>query len=66
MPQKVKFLGKKKIKINDKIITHYISFLSNDDKPFEKKLNIHIWYDENTMLWLKSSYEKIWLLGIQT
>ena len=38
----------------------HFHFYSNDDKPFEKKkLNIHIWYDENSMLWLKSSYEKL-------
>ena len=61
MPQKVKFLGKEKIKINDiDYNALHFHFYSNDDKPFEKKkLNIHIWYDENTMLWLKSSYEKL-------
>tara|TARA_Y100000817_G_scaffold121958_1_gene95496 strand:- start:276 stop:965 length:690 start_codon:yes stop_codon:yes gene_type:complete len=61
MPQKVKFLGKEKIKINDiDYNALHFHFYSNDDKPLEKKkLNIHIWYDVNTMLWLKSSYEKL-------
>tara|TARA_B100001029_G_scaffold87090_1_gene71445 strand:- start:435 stop:1124 length:690 start_codon:yes stop_codon:yes gene_type:complete len=58
--QKVRFLGKKFISINK---TEYealhFHFLSDDDKPLnKKKLNIQVWYDAKTLLWLKASYEK--------
>ena len=58
--QKVRFLGKKFISINE---TEYdalhFHFLSDDDKPpNKKKLNIQVWYDAKTLLWLKASYEK--------
>ena len=62
--QKVKYLGKKNISINN---IHYdalhFHFLSNDNKPNnKKKLNINVWYDSKTLLWIKSSYDKfgIW------
>ncbi len=59
--QKVKYLGKKNISINN---IHYdalhFHFLSNDNKPNnKKKLNINVWYDSKTLLWIKSSYEKL-------
>lgn len=58
--QKVKFLGKDKININKNVFNSLnFHFFSNNDKPFnEKKLNIKIWYDAKTLLWIKASYEK--------
>ena len=59
--QKVKFIGKKKIKIYNKEYDalHFL-FLSDDNKPEnKKKLNINVWYDSKTLLWIKSSYDKI-------
>ena len=59
--QKVRFLGKKKIIIGDKVFeTLNFHIFSNDNKPMkEKKLNIKIWYDVETLLWLKASYHKL-------
>ena len=59
--QKVKFLGKKKIIINDKKYNALsFNFLSDDNKPLnKKKLNINVFYDEKTLLWIKMSYEKL-------
>ena len=59
--QKVRFLGKKKITIDNKTFeTLNFHIFSNDNKPMkEKKLNIKIWYDSETLLWLKASYEKL-------
>ena len=61
LPQKVIFLGKKKININgSEYMALHFHFISDNDKPLDKKkLNIHVWYDEKTLLWLKSSYDKI-------
>ena len=61
MKQKVKFLGKEKIKIDDKEYDAlHFHFLSDDNKPADKKkLNIHVWYDSKTLLWVKSSYNKL-------
>tara|TARA_B100002052_G_scaffold267733_1_gene265847 strand:- start:1439 stop:2122 length:684 start_codon:yes stop_codon:yes gene_type:complete len=59
--QKVKFLGKNNISVNEKKYDalHFL-FLSDNDKPVnEKKLNINVWYDAKTLLWIKSSYEKL-------
>ena len=62
--QNVKFLGKEKITIGEKTYdTLHFHFTSDDDKPLaKKKLNMHVWYDEKTLLWIKSSYDKfgIW------
>ena len=60
IPQKVSFLGKKNINLNGKEYNSlHFHFLSDDNKPIEKKkINLHVWYDENTLLWLKMSYEK--------
>ena len=60
LPQKVTFLGKKALEINNKSYKALnFLFLSNDKLPKEKKkLNINIWYDEKSLLWIKSSYEK--------
>ena len=59
--QKVKFLGKEDISINEKNYNAlHFHFLSDDDKPpKKKKINIHVWYDSKTLLWLKASYNKI-------
>ena len=61
LPQKVKFLGKKKITLFDK--THdalKFHFLSNDNEPLKKKkINFNLWYEEESLLWLKMSYEKL-------
>ena len=55
------FLGKKKIIINDKKYNALsFNFLSDDNKPLnKKKLNINVFYDEKTLLWIKMSYEKL-------
>ena len=59
--QKVNFLGKKKVLVNEKEYNALsFHFLSDDDKPInKKKLNMKIWYDAKTLLWIKASYEKL-------
>tara|TARA_B100001029_G_C14947615_1_gene386862 strand:+ start:129 stop:812 length:684 start_codon:yes stop_codon:yes gene_type:complete len=59
--QKVKFLGKKDIFIGEKQISALnFHILSDDEKPpKEKKLNIKIWYDAKSLLWLKATYFKM-------
>ena len=59
--QKVRFLGKKKININNKVFeTLNFHIFSNDNKPMnKKKINIKIWYDIDTLIWVKASYEKM-------
>ena len=61
LPQKVKFLGKKDMILFDKKYKALkFSFLSNDNKPLDKKkINFNLWYDEDSLLWLKMSYEKL-------
>ena len=61
LPQKVKFLGKKELILFDKKYkTLKFHFLSNDNRPInKKKINFNVWYDEKTLLWLKMSYEKL-------
>ncbi len=58
--QTVTFLGKEDIKINGKIYnTLHFNFKSSDETlPDSKKLNTDIWYEENTFLWVKASFEK--------
>ena len=60
LPQKVAFLGKKDIKINNRSYkTIHFYFSSDDNLPIDKKkLNINIYYDEKSLLWIKSSYKK--------
>ena len=60
LPQKVAFLGKKDIKINNRSYkTIHFYFSSDDNLPIDKKkLNINIYYDEKSLLWVKSSYKK--------
>ena len=61
LPQKVKFLGKKKIILFDrKYNALKFHFLSNDNEPLKKKkINFNLWYDVESLLWLKMSYEKL-------
>jgi hypothetical protein len=58
--QKVDFLGKETIKINN--ITYktlHFKFTSTDKKMKEnKKLNTDVWYDEKTLNWVKASFDK--------
>jgi len=58
--QKVTFIGKEKIKINDKeITTLHFNFSSTDKKlSKDKKLNTDVWYDEKTLTWVKASFKK--------
>ena len=58
--QKVEFKGKEEIKIGDKIYkTLRFNFRSSDETlPDSKKLNTDIWYEENTYLWVKASFDK--------
>jgi len=58
--QTVTFLGKEEIKIGDKTYkTLHFNFKSSDETlPDSKKLNTNIWYEEDTYLWVKASFEK--------
>ena len=61
--QKVSFLGKEDIIIGDKKYNSLnFRFLSDDNKPLnKKKLNMNVWYDSKTFLWVKASYKKLGL-----
>ena len=58
--QKVTFLGKKTIEVNGKKYnTLHFNFSSTDKKlAKDKKLNTNIWYEEETLNWVKASFEK--------
>ena len=58
--QKVNFIGKEQIKINNKTYnTLHFQFVSTDKKlSKDKKLNTHVWYDEETLNWVKASFNK--------
>ena len=58
--QKVTFLGKETIKINDKSYkTLHFNFSSTDKKLSKgKRLNTDVWYDEETLNWVMASFEK--------
>ena len=58
--QDVNFIGKKKIRLNGKDYNALHFNFSSSDKllPDKKKLNTDIWYEENTYLWLKASFDK--------
>ena len=58
--QTVTFIGKEEIEINNKIYkTLRFNFKSSDETlPDSKKLNTDIWYEEDTNLWVKASFEK--------
>lgn len=59
IPQKVNFIGKEDVFINNKNYKGlHLHFLSDDDKPInKKKINMHVWYDSETFLWIKTRYE---------
>ena len=58
--QKVTFLGKETIKINDKSYeTLHFNFSSTDNNLSKnKRLNTDVWYDEKTLNWIRASFEK--------
>ena len=58
--QKVTFLGKEIIKIGTKTYnTLHFNFSSSDKKLSKnKKLNTDVWYDEDTLNWVKASFDK--------
>ena len=58
--QKVTFLVKETIKFGDKSYnTLHFNFSSTDKKlTKDKKLNTDVWYDEQTLNWVKASFEK--------
>ncbi len=58
--QKVEFLGKEDVKIGDKVYkTLKFNFSSSDPSlSKDKKLNTNIWYEEDTYLWVKASFDK--------
>ena len=58
--QKVTFLGKKSIKIGEKTINAlHFNFSSSDAKlDKNKRLNTDVWYEENTLNWVKARFEK--------
>ena len=58
--QKVTFLGKETIKINNKSYEAlHFNFSSTDKKLSKgKRLNTDVWYDEKTLNWVKASFEK--------
>ena len=58
--QEVTFMGKEKIKIDNKTYnTLHFNFRSSDNTlPDNKRLNTDIWYDESTFLWVKAAFDK--------
>ena len=58
--QKVTFLGKETVKIKEKNYnTLHFNFSSTDKKLDKgKKLNTDVWYDEQTLNWVKASFKK--------
>ena len=58
--QKVTFLGKETIKFGGKSYnTLHFNFSSTDNKlAKKKKLNTDVWYDEETLNWVKASFKK--------
>ena len=58
--QKVSFLGKETLNINGKVHkTLHFNFSSTDKKlDKDKKLNTDVWYDEETLHWVKASFKK--------
>ena len=58
--QKVEFLGKEDVTIGNKTYnTLKFNFSSTDPSlSKDKKLNIDIWYEEGTYLWVKAAFDK--------
>ena len=57
--QTVKFIGKETIKINNEAYTalKFNFFSSNPSLSKDKKLNMEVWYDEKSLMWLKASFD---------
>ena len=58
--QKVTFLGKETVKFEEKNYNALHFNFSSTDKKLDKgkKLNTDVWYDEQTLNWIKASFEK--------
>ena len=58
--QKVTFLGKEEIKLGNKTFkTLHFNFSSTDKKlNKDKRLNTDVWYEEETLNWVKAAFEK--------
>ena len=58
--QKVTFSGKESINIDNRTYnTLHFNFSSTDKKlDKDKKLNTDVWYDENTLNWVKATFKK--------
>ena len=58
--QKVTFLGKEKITINGKEYDALHFNFSSTDKKLKKgkKLNTDVWYDEQTLNWVRATFKK--------
>ena len=58
--QKVTFIGKEKLTINNTTYnTLHFNFSSSDEKLAKnKRLNTDVWYDEKSLNWLKASFNK--------
>jgi len=58
--QKVTFVGKENINIDGKIYkTLHFNFSSTDKKlSKDKKLNTDIWYEEDTLNWVRATFKK--------
>ena len=58
--QKVTFIGKEKLTINNTTYnTLHFNFSSSDEKLAKnKRLNTDVWYDEKTLNWVKASFNK--------
>ena len=58
--QKVIFLGKEELNLYGKTWNALrFNFSSSDESlPDKKKLNTDVWYDEETKIWLKASFDK--------
>ena len=58
--QKVTFLGKETIKINNKVYEALHFNFSSTDKGLskDKRLNTDVWYDEKSLNWIKATFNK--------
>ena len=58
--QTVNFIGKEKLVINNKsyIALKFNFFSSDSSLSKDNKLNTNVWYDEKTLIWLKTSFNK--------
>ncbi len=58
--QNVSFVGKETIEINNKKYSALKFNFSSKDQSLskDKKLNMDVWYDEKTLIWLKARYNK--------